>query len=90
MQVRNQVSSDVAMSLRWMHDAGVGQGTPGQRNWADHGAIGSPDEPVRMCASVPLGSIDESMSAISGIIDGPNKIKTRAENQTRFYELATE
>lgn len=56
---------------------------------ADHGAIGSPDEPGRMCVSVPLGSIDESMSAVSEIVDDPNKIKTRAENQMRFYELAT-
>jgi len=31
----------------------------------DHGTIGSPDEPERMWVSVPSGSIDESMSAVS-------------------------
>ena len=38
-----------------------------ENNRADHGAIGSPEEPVRMWVSVPLGSIDESMSVVSGI-----------------------
>lgn len=41
-----------------------------------------------MCVSVPLASIEASISAVSEIVEDPNKIKTRPENQTRFYELA--
>jgi len=62
----SQVSSDAATSSRGT-DAGVGQGASGNCR-GDHGTIGSPDEPERMWVSVPSGSIDESMSAVSGSV----------------------